>query len=387
MLKFFTRKFFPILTASLIIFVFVNNGYGQYFGRNKVNYDKFNFKILHTEHFNIYYYPEEKSAVDYAARLAERWYARHQQVLDDTLSGKQIIILYDGFPQFSETNVTSGLIGQGTGGFTEPMKRRIVLPFAGPLQETDHVIGHELVHAFQFDITSRLHEKDNGVPAAAQMPLWFIEGMAEYFSIGPKDPNTAMWMREASLKKLPDISDLENPKYFPYRYGQSLLAFMGGKYGNDKIGQLLRAAGKSGSIKNSIDSVFHITADSLSKQWHQALHAAYDSLAKITSHPDKYGPELISEKKGGGEMNISPVLSPDGKYIIFFSSKDLFSIDLFLADAKTGKVIKNVFKTELNTHLQNLEFIKFSRSMESERKGICFFRYYQGTACLINFKC
>ena len=344
----------------------------QYFGQNKVMYDNFKFKILHTEHFEIYYYPEEADAVKYAARMAERWYARHAAVLRDSLRGPQTLILYDGFPQFQETNVTQGMIGQGTGGFTEPLERRIVLPFAGPLAETNHVIGHELTHAFQFDITSRNKMDKNGLPAASQMPLWFIEGMAEYLSLGPKDANTAMWMREAALKKLPDFTDLENPKYFPYRYGQAALAFLGGTYGNEKIGQLLRAWARVQNFKTAFDTVFHVTPDSAAKLWHKDLHTAYDTLKDITYPPSKYGNVLISDKKNGGDMNISPVLSPNGKKLIFFSSKDLFAIDLYLADAKTGKIIKNVYKTELNTHLQNLEFINSAGAWNPDGKEFVF---------------
>ena len=33
----------------------------QYFGQNKVQYEKFDFKVLKTEHFDIYYYPEEEA--------------------------------------------------------------------------------------------------------------------------------------------------------------------------------------------------------------------------------------------------------------------------------------------------------------------------------------
>ena len=366
----FSNKILYLILISLILTY--SSTQAQYFGKNKVVYDNFNFKILHTEHFNIYYYPEEAAAVDYAARLAERWYMRHSVLMNDTLTGKQTIILYDGFPQFSETNVTQEQIGQGTGGFTEPVMRRIVLPFAGPLDETSHVIGHELVHAFQFDITSKHNMSKGGYPAAAEMPLWFIEGMAEYFSLGPDDPNTAMWMREASLKKLPKISDLNSYQYFPYRYGQSLLAFMGGKWGDYKLVRLLRIAARLGSMDKGIDSVYHISADSLSKEWHKALHSSYDSLAKITEKPENYGKELISEKTGGGEMNLSPSLSPDGTKMIFFSSKDLFAIDLYLADAKTGKVIRNIYKTEMDTHLQNLEFINSSGAWSPDGKQFVF---------------
>ena len=34
----------------------------QYFGRNKVQYEQFDFKVLSTEHFDIYYYPEEEAS-------------------------------------------------------------------------------------------------------------------------------------------------------------------------------------------------------------------------------------------------------------------------------------------------------------------------------------
>ncbi len=71
-----------------------------------------------------------------------------------------------------------------------------------------------------------------------------------------------------------------------------------------------------------------------------------------------YGPLLIGSKKEDDDnLNISPVLSPDGKYIAFYSSRNLFSIDIFLADAKTGEVKKTILSTELDPHLQSLEFI------------------------------
>ena len=344
----------------------------QYFGRNKVSYDSFNFKVLHTEHFDIYFYNEERSAIDYAAAMAERWYARHSSVFTDTLKGKQPLILYDGFPQFAETNVTPGFIGQGTGGFTEPFRRRVVLPFAGPLAETNHVIGHELVHAFQFDFTSKIKSSLSGLPPASGMPLWLIEGMAEYFSIGPNDPFTSMWMREATLSKLPNISELRSSEYFPYRYGQSLLAFIGGTYGEDKIIKLLGAASVLGDVNSAIDSVFNISPDSLSEQWHAALHKQYDPLAKITKRPNDYGKILIKGKKGEQSINLSPSLSPDGKKFAFFSSRDLFSIDIFLADANSGKVLKNIFKKEFNTHLQDLEFINSTGSWSPDSKKFVF---------------
>ena len=127
----------------------------------------------------------------------------------------------------------------------------MVLPFAGPLAETDHVLGHELVHAFQFDITGQDGAGTGGVPGALRLPLWFIEGMAEYLSVGPVDPHTAMWMRDAAKReKLPTISELDNPRYFPYRYGQAFWAYVGGRCGDHVIGDILKIAGRRGDAEN-----------------------------------------------------------------------------------------------------------------------------------------
>ncbi len=357
------------------MFSFAQKSSAQYFGQNKVIYESFNFDILKTDHFDIYFYPAESVAVKDAARMAERWYARHSKIFGRDLYGRQPLIIYASSPQFGQTNVIQGQLGEGTGGVTEALKRRIVLPFAGPLAETDHVIGHELVHAFQYSITGERGGRYNPQGAAAlRLPLWFIEGMAEFLSLGPDDPNTAMWMRDAvkSKKKLPTVHQLENPAYFPYRWGQALLSFIAGRYGDEKIPALLNAAGRSGNIDNAIKEVLLFNTDSLTKAWHQSLHEAYDPYIKVTKSSGDYGRQIISRKQGGGELNVGPVLSPDGKNLIFFSERSLFAIDLYLADAETGKIKKTVIHTELDPHFASLEFIYSAGAWSPDGKQIVF---------------
>ena len=133
---------------------------GGYFGRNKVQYRDFKFQVLKTEHFDIHFYPEEEAAARMTARMAERWYARLSKLLNHELRGRQPLILYASAPHFWQTTAIEGEMGEGTGGVTEAYKRRIVLPLAGPMHLTDHVLGHELVHAFQYDITE--HQRQLG---------------------------------------------------------------------------------------------------------------------------------------------------------------------------------------------------------------------------------
>ena len=149
------RSRLTVLLAVLISVGMAAPSSAQYFGRNKVRYERFDFKVLNTEHFDIYYYPEEEAAVQLAARMAERCYRTPVEAAPARAARPQPLILYAAHPHFQQTNTLSGEIGEGTGGVTESAKRRVILPFAGGLAETDHVLGHELVHAFQYDLAAQ----------------------------------------------------------------------------------------------------------------------------------------------------------------------------------------------------------------------------------------
>src|SRR5262249_58450187 len=87
-----------------------------YFGRNKIQYTRFDFRILETQHFGIYYFSAEREAAALAARLAERWYGRLTLTFDHTFLRRQPIILYASHGHFAQTGVVPGFVGDGIGG-------------------------------------------------------------------------------------------------------------------------------------------------------------------------------------------------------------------------------------------------------------------------------
>jgi hypothetical protein len=349
----------------------------QYFGRNKVQYERFDFRVLKTEHFDLYFYPAEREAAEMASRMAERWYVRLSSVLDHTLSGRQPLILYASQSQFQQTNAIPGELGEGTGGVTESLRRRIVLPTGGTLGDLDHVIGHELVHAFQYDMTGSGSGRGLGaVPGAASLPLWFIEGMAEYLSIGPVAAHTAMWMRGAlqdtTGDSLPTFDRLDDPRFFPYRYGHAFLSFIAGHWGDQAIGQLLRAAGRGRDVGAAIGQLFRTTPNELVARWHAETRAAYGPLERGTRPAEVVGRRVIGVEGDDVGYNLAPALSPDGSWLMFFSNRELFSVDLFLADARTGKIERRITKTAVDPHLQSLQFIQSAGSWSPDGRRFAF---------------
>ncbi|MGQ0647048.1 MAG: BamA/TamA family outer membrane protein [Gemmatimonadaceae bacterium] len=346
----------------------------QYFGRNKVQYDRFDFRILPTDHFQLYFYPAESLATADAARLAERWYARHKSLLGHEFAANPLIFYADA-PDFQQSNVIEGEISQGTGGVTEGLRERVIMPFTGSYAETDHVLGHELVHVFQYRIAEA---SKGGLRNLSNIPLWLIEGMAEYLSLGREDPNTAMWLRDALRRNdLPTLDQLtRSPRYFPYRYGQALWAYIGGTWGDETVNRLYRAALTEGWEKG-VRSALGIDVDSLGNQWHAAIRAAFTSTVAARLAPDRVG-QPVALAAGRGEQNISPAVSPDGRTVAYFSSRGLFGIDLYVADVATGRVIKQLTSVTTDPHFDALSFISSAGSWSPDGSQLAFVVYAYG---------
>jgi hypothetical protein len=348
----------------------------QYFGRNKVQYQTFDFRVLSTQHYDLHYYPAESLATSDAARMAERWYSRLSGIMRQQFNRKPLVF-YADHPDFEQTNVIGGFIDQSTGGVTESGRNRVVMPFTGIYAENDHVLGHEMVHVFQYDIAES--PTSGGYQGLNQLPLWLIEGMAEYLSVGREDPHTAMWMRDAALRNdLPSIKKLTtDPRYFPYRYGQALWAYIGGKWGDQGVSDVYRASLRGG-WDAALRRVIGISSDSLSKEWLAAIRATYSPLMEGRTVPTEVGQALLGNPKEPGDMNVAPVISPDGKWVAFFARRGLFTVDLFVADANTGQIVKKLTGPNADPHFDALSFVSASGSWSPDAKKLAFISFEQG---------
>ncbi|MBT8400022.1 MAG: PD40 domain-containing protein [Rhodothermia bacterium] len=349
----------------------------QYFGRNKVQYDSFDFKRTETERFEIFFYEEEREAVEDVTRMAERWYGRHSRTYLREFRKKKPLIFYANDADFQQTNVIGGMIGQGTGGVTESLKERVVMPLTGLYAETDHVLGHELVHSFQYDIA--LSRDDTTRFALSLLPLWLIEGTAEYLSVGRHDPHTAMWLRDAALRDdLPTMEMLSRDfRYFPYRYGQAYMAYIGGKYGDAAVANLYKLGGRVG-LDSALVYTVGIKPDSLSKEWIESVKEIYLPLAEGRTPADSAGRAVLNKETTNGELSIAPSISPDGKWVAFLSERDLFKINLFIADAETGNVVKTLKGTNSNPHFDAIRFINSAGSWSPDGRKFAFITFVQG---------
>jgi Tol biopolymer transport system component len=356
----------------------------QYFGQNQVQYKHFNWRVIETEHFLVHYYPEEKAGAMDAARMAERSYARLSRVLDHQFREKKPIILFASRAEFGQNNVT-GDLGEGVGGVTEASRHRLILPLTGDFGSFEHVLAHEMVHEFQYDIFARGKAGAN-IQTLNQIdpPLWFMEGMAEYLSIGPVHPLTASWLRDAAVNgNLPTIEQMtERPdKYFPYRYGEALWEYVGERWGDVAIGEILQNATTLG-IARAFQRQLGLTLHELSDEWRESVNAKYLPQAAMLERPRAFSQPLLTEKRSGGQIFLAPSLSNDGNRIAFLSNGnakrgELF-IDLWLADAHTGKRIKRLVESTLNPNFEELRLLYSQSSFSNDGRSLAFTAQREG---------
>jgi Tol biopolymer transport system component len=347
------------------------SGRAQYFGQNKVQYKNFHWSVLKTEHFDVHYYAGEEEAVQNAAVMAERSYRRLSRVLDHEIKSKIPLVLYASHTDFEQTNITPELLGVGTGGVTEFLKRRVFLPFTGSYAELDHVLTHELVHAFQVDILFGDRQSLVGNPFASSPPGWFMEGMAEYLSIAEVDNNTKMWLRDASLEGY--LTPLRVLEYVGdirvYRFGQSIWQFVADTYGIQKVGEILKRTRRMGSAEKAFESATGLSMDVLSKKWMEAVRKEY--LPQIAEHdkPDVIASRLTEAEKDQSNFNVAPSVSPTGTQMVFISDRSMYN-DVYLASALDGKVFKKLVEGERTGSFETLRFFNTSIAWSPDEKMI-----------------
>ncbi|MBN2213906.1 MAG: PD40 domain-containing protein [Bacteroidales bacterium] len=351
----------------------------QYFGRNKPGYHVFRYDILRTPNFDIYHNFRNDTLVDEIARMSEYWYKVHSTVFADTLRNRNPLLLYENHADFQQTNVSDDIIDVGTGGFTEGLKNRIVMPVSFTYSQTNHVLGHELVHAFQFNMISA---DSISLRDFSNVPLWMIEGLAEYMSIGSVDPQTAIWLRDDILhKEFPSIDDLnKKPQYNPYRYGQAFWTFTARTWGDTVIAPLMKESARMG-YKAAFDSILGVDVKTFSGMWKAATETHLKNLMKDTV-------EVLTGRRAfsgrnTGDYNISPVLSPDGKYLAFISEKDVFTMDLYLADVGKGRIISKLSSTVRNDEIDGFNFIESSGSWSPDSRKFVYVAFIKGENRLV----
>lgn len=287
-----------------------------YFGRNKVQYTDFEWQVLRTEHFDIYYYPEMKELAQRGAYFAEESYKVLEQKFNHNIAARVPLIFYSSHLHFQQTNVTPGFIPEGVGGFFEFLKGRVVIPFSGSIKQFAHVIRHELVHVFMHSKINRVL-LDHRQSQDRTTPLWFTEGLAEFWST-EWDTQAEMVMRDAVLNNyVVPLNEMDRiyGSFLMYKEGENILHFVANRYGEEKILLLMENFWKSNSFSDVMKATLGRTYKEFDEEWLYNLKKQYYPVMSENDLPSSVTKNLVDEG-----FNVKPL------YYVRNGTKELYFI-------------------------------------------------------------
>ena len=354
---------------SLIFLLHTSSIFSQYyFGRNKIQYEQFNWHVINTDHFEVYYYEQEKEIAQLGAYFAEEAFNELEQKFNHTLDDMVPLVLYSNHIHFQQTNILPYRIPEGVGGFFEFIKGRVVIPFTGSIYDFRHVIRHELVHVFTH---SKINQtiSDAGKWDSPSVPLWFIEGLAEWWSVG-WDTQAEMVIRDALLYDhlYPlDSFDLQMTGFLLYKEGQSFLQYYEDVYGADRLRKLMSKLWQYNSFEEAITDISHKEFKIIQQDWELSLKKKKAETLKNEKIPGS-GNEEITQSGA----NVSPALYTDssGKdHTVYLSNRDGYT-NIYLQGLRDthGKIILKGGRT---SDLESFHFLQSGLSVN--RDGILTF--------------
>lgn len=373
----FLRRGAPILVLALLLVASFTAAPAQYiaFGKNKVQYSTFNWRVLESAHIHLYYYEEERELAEQALAMAEDSYLTLQARFVHDVGRPIPLIVYSSHQDFEQTNVTPGFMPEGVAGLTEFAKGRVLIPFDGSLIAFRTTIQHELVHVFQLSVGAQVfREHFRNTPLSP--PLWFTEGLAVHWS-EDRDTEADMILRDmvfsGSLPGIPEFWRYEGG-YIIYKLGQSVCDYIGLNFGEDRIRLLYERLWVSDSFDGVIQDVLGISVRELSDRWTYDLKQRYFPQVDA-GRPVGFLSHAVTSK-GGADFKALPL--PDSlpgleKHFAFLSPRSGFTniYTASMAGKDREKDVRTLVDGERKPEFES--FHAFRSRMDVSPDGILLF--------------
>ena len=276
------------------------------FGKNKIQYTNFDWRVLAGDHVDVYYYPEEETVAKLALAYAEDSYRYLERKFQHHPFRRIPLIVYSSDQHFEQTNVFPGFIPEGVLGFTEYLKRRVAMPFRGDYDQFRKTLRHELVHAFQL---SKLTEVAGMHPRvrrpSPQQIHWWTEGLAEFWS-SEQTAEDEMFIRDLVVRgRLPDIQRFSYTySYLSYPLGAELHKYLTQRFGDEYIVRVYEDYWKYDSFEKTLAGVLGVELKQLSRDFEYSLQQRF--LPALAERPPlNVGARELISRAGA---NVKPIL-------------------------------------------------------------------------------
>jgi hypothetical protein len=296
----------------------------------------------------LYFYKTEQASAERALPAIQAAYARLVDEFAYNPTKRIPYILYATQREFQTQNVFA--VTESVLGVTSPSDLKMTVPYFGDHQKFVEVSTHELVHQFTIQKLLEAAGAEEIASPIAFLPLWFIEGIAEWYTKGGIDVETDGYLRDLVWNPDPrrgyDILPFPEDRirgYIPtYKLGQARIEFIADQYGREKIQQFLEnayllgdaAQGASAGGRNFAGLTRRVLGETL-----EQVDARWRAWLKRRYYPEYLRAEQdlaqMREVRGfAGEVE-DYVVSPDGTLVFYRGiDREKGRARLYLADVR-----------------------------------------------------
>jgi hypothetical protein len=332
------RRRVGLFAVAMLLAVLAAPAFAQ-FGKNKITYREFDWKIYHSPHFDVYYYTDEEHLLEKVVSFAESAYDRLSREFDHQIQEPTPLIFYETHSAFEQNNIIVNFIPEGVGAFASPARNRMVMPVDLPDPQLMGLMLHELTHIFQYEI---LFQGSYGRSVTSAPPQWFMEGMASYMA-KDEESHDRMVVRDAVVNDLiPAITQRGISGYAAYRFGHAAFDFIEERWGKegflDFIYEFRNTLG--GNVGRAVERTFRMDPEDFDVEFRRWLRKQYLPQLIQTGEPSDFG-RLFRTEEGLDSEETSPVASPSGDLVASISTYRN-QVDVALFDARKRRVIGNL---------------------------------------------
>lgn len=335
-MKTFTR----LLASALLLGVVLPACAQQYmptleeFGKNRIQYRTFDWKVMTSTNFEVYFYGDAQTAATLAAQYAESEFDRVTDILGYTPYSRTKIFLYDSPSELNQSNIGITLGSERDAREESLSKSRIQVAFSGNQVEFRRQLVREIAAVFVYDMLYGGSLKDALQSSLLlTLPDWFMSGITAYIAEGWSTDldNT---IRDAVYhKRLRKPSSLSGPE--AQIVGQSLWNYIAERYGRDNISNILNLTRIIRNEQTSIASTLGLPYTRFLNDWREF----YSGMATTVSNQYQALPtnSYLRTLPLFKDISINRVkVSPDQKYLAYtLTEKGKFSV--VIVETATGK--------------------------------------------------